>query len=64
MTLNGKPMDADKRYKVASWGTGGESGQPIWEVVMAWLKSKKTVNPKEVNVSHLAGVEINPGISL
>ncbi len=43
MTLNGKPIAAGKRYKVASWApvAEGASGEPVWEVVARYLRDKK-----------------------
>jgi sulfur-oxidizing protein SoxB len=63
MTLNGKPMDADKRYKVASWGgTSLAKGQPIWGVVAQYLKRRKEIPAVKPNMPKLVGVEGNPGL--
>ena len=45
MRLSGKPLDANKKYKVAGWApvAEGAPGEPIWEVVTKWLRDKKTV---------------------
>jgi sulfur-oxidizing protein SoxB len=65
MTLNGKPIEAGKRYKVASWApvAEGASGEPIWEVVARYLRAKKIVRPVRPNRPQLIGVRGNPGIS-
>jgi sulfur-oxidizing protein SoxB len=48
LRIAGKPIDADKRYKVAGWApvAEGVSGTPIWEVAEDWLKEKKTVRAR------------------
>ena len=34
LTLNGKPIDANKTYKVAGWASVQQvAGEPIWDVV-------------------------------
>jgi len=65
MTLDGKPIEAGKRYKVASWApvAEGASGEPIWEVVARYLRAKKIVGPVRPNRPQLIGVRGNPGIS-
>jgi len=64
MTLNGKPIEAGKQYKVASWAPVGEgaSGEPVWEVVARHLRAKKIVRPVRPNRPQLIGVRGNPGI--
>ena len=65
MTLNGKPIDSGKRYKVASWApvAEGVSGEPVWDVVMTYLRDEKVVRPPLLNRPALAGVAGNPGIA-
>jgi S-sulfosulfanyl-L-cysteine sulfohydrolase len=65
MRLRGEPIDAGRRYKVAGWApvAEGASGEPIWEVLTAYLRNRKTVSPLQVNVPRLRGVRGNPGIS-
>ena len=48
MTLNGKPLDATKRYKVAGWAPVAEgiTGEPVWDVVERYLRAAKTVRPR------------------
>ena len=64
MRLNGKPVDAGKNYKVAGWApvAEGASGEPVWNVVAQWLRSKKTVTPRKLNTPRLIGLHGNPGI--
>jgi sulfur-oxidizing protein SoxB len=67
MTLNGKPLEPGKKYKVAGWAPvseeGREAGPPIWEIVAEYLRSQKTVRIKELNVPRIIGVEGNPGVA-
>jgi sulfur-oxidizing protein SoxB len=65
MRLNGRPLDADKTYKVVGWAPVGEGalGEPVWEVVAAWLKTKKTIKPRKLNQPALRGMDGNPGIT-
>ena len=60
MRLNGKPIKADRKYKVAGWAPVSEDaknagGKPSWDVVEPWLKSKGTVSPRQPNTPTLAG---------
>ena len=66
MRLNGQPIEASKTYRVAGWApvAEGAKGEPIWEVVETWLKSKKRITPRRLNVPRLIGVEGNPGIAV
>ena len=65
MRLNGRPIEASKTYKVAGWApvAEGATGQPIWEVVETYLKAKKVIGPRKLNLPRLIGVEGNPGIA-
>jgi sulfur-oxidizing protein SoxB len=65
MRLDGRPLEADKTYKVAGWApvAEGATGEPIWEVVARWLRDKKTVTPRRLNQPKLVGVAGNPGIA-
>jgi len=69
MRLKGKPIEADRKYKVAGWAPVSEesrhtSGKPIWDLVEPWLKSKGTVSPRQLNTPNLVGVKGNPGIAV
>ena len=65
MRLNGKPLDAGKKYKVAGWAPVAENaqGEPIWDVVSKWLRNKKTVTPRQLNTPKLIGIAGNPGLA-
>jgi len=65
MTLKGKPVDPNKTYKVAGWApvAEGTSGEPIWDVVAGYLRDKKTIAPRRLNLPKLIGVKGNSGIA-
>ena len=65
MRLDGKPIDSGKTYKVAGWApvAEGASGEPIWDVVAKWLRDRKVVTPRQLNMPKLVGVARNPGIA-
>jgi sulfur-oxidizing protein SoxB len=55
MELAGKPLEAGKMYKVASWAPVSEEakaagGEPIWDVMARYLRAKKTVPPLGLNL--------------
>ena len=65
MTLKGKPIDAAKKYKVAGWApvAEGASGEPIWDLMATYLRNKKTIQPKKLNLPNLIGMKGNAGIA-
>ena len=65
MTLAGRPMEAGRRYKVASWAPVGEgvSGEAVWEVVARYLRARKVVPLARPNRPELIGVQGNPGLA-
>ena len=70
MRLNGKPIDAAKKYKVAGWAPVAEEAKslpgvkPVWEHVETWLKSQGgRVKARRVNTPALVGTQGNPGIA-
>jgi sulfur-oxidizing protein SoxB len=65
MRLKGKPMVADMRYKVAGWAPVDPSatGEPVWDVVGRWLKDRKVVSPRKLNLPKLIGMKENPGMA-
>ncbi len=65
MMLNGKALDPNKKYKVAGWApvAEGVKGEPIWDVVSGYLRDKKTISPRKLNLPKLIGVEGNEGIA-
>jgi sulfur-oxidizing protein SoxB len=64
MRLNGKPLDSGRKYKVAGWApvAEGASGEPVWDVVAAYLRAKKVIGRVELNRPRLIGVNDNPGL--
>jgi sulfur-oxidizing protein SoxB len=65
MRIEGKPLQATKRYKVAGWAPVAEgiTGEPIWEVVIRHLRATKNVPPLQVNRPRLVGVKDNPALA-
>jgi len=71
MRLNGKPIDADKTYKVAGWAPVAEEARhapgtrAVWDVVEAWLKAQPGghVGPRALNAPQLVGVQGNAGLA-
>ena len=70
MRLQGKPIEADKTYKVAGWAPVSEDAKSggnkmIWEVAEQWLKaSGGRVAARKPNVPTLTGALPNPGVAL
>jgi sulfur-oxidizing protein SoxB len=66
MRLNGRPVDADKSYKVAGWApvAEGAKGEPIWDVVETWLRDQKVIKPRQPARPTLIGVQGNAGLDL
>ena len=68
LTLNGKPLAADGRYKVASWAPVAEEasragGEPVWELMARYLRDQKIITPRSANVPEVKGVSGNPGLA-
>jgi sulfur-oxidizing protein SoxB len=65
MRIGGKPLEPGKAYKVAGWASVAENaqGEPIWDVVVRYLKDKKVVAPRKLNLPRLEGVAANPGLA-
>ena len=65
MMLKGKPIDADRKYRVAGWApvAEGAGGRPVWEIVADYLRSRKVIRPPRINSPRLLGVANNPGLS-
>jgi sulfur-oxidizing protein SoxB len=67
MRLNGKALEADKKYKVAGWAPVAEEARSagnkqIWEVVEQWLKATNgKVAQRKLNTPQLLDVLPNPG---
>jgi sulfur-oxidizing protein SoxB len=65
LRIQGKPIDAGKRYRLAGWASVAENpqGEPVWDVVARYLRDRKTVAPPRLNLPRLIGVRGNPGIA-
>lgn len=70
MRINGRPLEAGKKYKVAGWAPVAEDARtmpgvrPVWEHVESWLKAQGgRVKPRRVNTPTLTGTRGNPGIA-
>jgi sulfur-oxidizing protein SoxB len=70
MRLKGKPIEADKTYKVAGWAPVAQEAKdapgvrPVWEHVEAWLRAQGgRVKPRQINAPRLVGVAGNPGMA-
>ena len=57
MRLQGRPLEAAKRYKVAGWApvAEGASGEPVWELAARYLRARRTIAPLEATVPRLSG---------
>ncbi|HEX5611495.1 MAG TPA: thiosulfohydrolase SoxB [Burkholderiales bacterium] len=65
MRTGGKPIEADKTYRVAGWASVAEgvTGEPVWDVVARHLRSRKTIAPVALNLPRLLNVTGDPGIA-
>jgi sulfur-oxidizing protein SoxB len=65
MTLNGKPIEPNKTYKVAGWASVQENvtGEPIWDVVAKYLREQKVLKPPKLNLPAIKGMAGNPGLA-
>jgi sulfur-oxidizing protein SoxB len=63
MRLRGRRIEADKTYKVASWApvAEGATGEPVWEVLSRYLRDKKVVTPRKLELPRLIGTAGNLG---
>jgi S-sulfosulfanyl-L-cysteine sulfohydrolase len=67
MRINGKLIDADKKYKVAGWAPVAEEARSqgnkqVWEVVETWLAARGgKVSKRKLNAPKIIGALPNPG---
>ncbi len=67
MTLNGKPIDPGKIYKVAGWAPVSEAardkgGEPIWDLVARHMRYEKVIKTSMPNMPRLKGVTGKQGM--
>ena len=67
MRLGDKPIDADRRYKVAGWAAVSPEarkagGRPVWDVLADWLRDQREVTARPLNTPRIVGMEGNPGM--
>jgi sulfur-oxidizing protein SoxB len=64
LRLDGRPLDPNRKYRVAGWAPVAQTGEgePVWNVVEAYLKARGTIAPPRVNTPRLIGVDGNPGV--
>jgi sulfur-oxidizing protein SoxB len=68
LSLEGKPIEAAKKYKVAGWAPVAESAktagtEPIWDLMARYLRGRKVIEPVRLELPRLKGVEGNGGIA-
>ncbi|MDE1947848.1 MAG: thiosulfohydrolase SoxB [Burkholderiales bacterium] len=64
MRLDGKPLDAARKYKVAGWAPVAEDAgkapgvKPVWEIVETWLAAQPNgrVSSRRIDTPELGGV--------
>ncbi len=70
MRLDGRPIEAGRRYTVAGWAPVAEDarattgGRMVWDDVATWLRDKRVVPRLRVNTPRIIGMERNVGMSL
>ncbi|MBE0612539.1 MAG: thiosulfohydrolase SoxB [Burkholderiales bacterium] len=68
MSIKGKPLDAAKTYKVAGWApvsaeAKARGGEPIWDLMARYLRSRKVIKPMQLELPRLKGMEGNGGLA-
>ena len=65
LRLGGEALDPARRYRVAAWAPVAQAaaGEPVWDVVEAYLKAHRTIAPRPLNSPRLIGVDGNPGVA-
>jgi sulfur-oxidizing protein SoxB len=67
MRIGERPVEPRKTYKVASWAPVAEdfrdAGEPVWDLFARYLREKKIVRPRRLNMPRLIGVKSNRGLA-
>jgi len=65
MRLGDRPIDPGKTYKVAGWAPVAEGvrGEPMWDVLADYLRARKFVKARRLNLPRLVSVKGNLGIA-
>ena len=68
LRIGGRPLEASRTYRVAGWApvsaqTRAAGGEPIWDVVIRYLRDRKRVPALQPNVPRLRGVAGNAGLA-
>ena len=65
MRLGGKAIEAGKSYKLASWApvAADAKGEPVWDVVTQYLRSRKSIKAPVLNRPKVIGVDGNAGMA-
>ena len=65
MRLHGKPLHADKTYKVAGWAPVAEhaAGEPVWDVMARYLQTHPHIPHLTLNTPAVQGTAGDPGIA-
>ena len=59
---DGRPIEADKSYRVAGWASvNPQQGKAVGDVLAGYLRREKTVKARTGNRVTLKGVAENPG---
>ena len=63
LTLNGKPIQPNKKYVVAGWASvqDNKNNAPVWDVVSDYLRDKKFIMVNDVNQPTLPDLTGNMG---
>lgn len=66
MEINGKPVEASKKYKLVGWASvepRETPGRPVWDVVAEYIRSKDVIRINDLNLPKIKGLKDNPGIA-
>ncbi len=67
MRIGERAVEPGRTYKVASWASVAEGvrdeGEPVWDLLARYLREKKVVRPRKLNVPRLIGVKGNRGLA-